>query len=391
MNTVLCTNGMLHMSLAAVRSLGSHNIRTISAEKIRFHTSGFSNQCSKSLICPDPQKYPDLYLKWLIETIQKEKIDVLFSMDDDTTNIAINNRQQLESLCRLPIPPKNSYLIASDKAKTIQLAMKTGVPCPLTVETNFSNDGISDKEILKLTSHMEYPLVIKPRISSGSRGIRFVQNHQQLVETLQISQHQYPDPLIQEFIPPGTKFDVCLCYDTHHQLMASFIQKQIRNYPIGRGPSTVHESAVYPELLEHAVILMNNLPWYGVADIEFMIDPRSGQPKLMEINPRFWSSTHLAIRCGIDFPWILYQLAMGKEVEPSHDYIVGKRGRSLFPGDTLHFLSNPNRMQMEPKFWTTKIPDDIFSWKDPLPTIGFAASASRYLFDINKWKFLIRR
>jgi predicted ATP-grasp superfamily ATP-dependent carboligase len=72
-----------------------------------------------------------------------------------------------------------------------------------------------------------------------------------------------------------------------------------------------------------AVSLLKELQWAGVADVEFMIDPRDGTPKLMEINPRFWSSLYLALECGVDFPWLLVQTALMKRSNPS---LVTKKG-----------------------------------------------------------------
>jgi predicted ATP-grasp superfamily ATP-dependent carboligase len=381
---------MLSKTLAAVRSLGSQGIETLVSEKTRWNTSGFSKYCSKSLLCPDPQKNPEKYVMWLKETLRKEKCDVLLVMDDDTSNIVIEHREELEALCAVPLPPTESYLIAADKGKTLEFAYELGIPCPQTIQFDFNE--IPDKGLLlELTRQIQYPLVIKPKHSSGSRGIRFVNNEEEFLDAF-ISVHQiYRNPLVQEFIPRGPKYDVCLCYDANHILKASFIQKQIRNYPIDRGPSTVHQSVEHPELLALAKKLMDNLCWYGVADIEFMIDPRNGEPKLMEINPRFWSSVHLSIRSGVDFPWILYQLALKKPVEPVMDYVVGKIGRAILPGDFLHFLSNPKRWEMNPPFWSKTYPDDTISTRDPLPTLGFFLSVLRYGWQPQIWRFLLRR
>jgi predicted ATP-grasp superfamily ATP-dependent carboligase len=390
MSTVLFTNGMLSKTLAAVRSLGSRGIRTITSEKTFWHTSGFSKYASKNVTYPDPKKSPENFLDWLISTIRKERCDVLFPMDEDTMEIVIAYRKELEPLVRFVAPSSNCFDIAADKGSTIRLAMERDVPCPRTIQLSEQSDP-SGKEFLEAIQNMEYPLVIKPRRSSGSRGIRFVHNQDDFIRNLLSIQSEYPNPIIQERIPPGTKYDVCLCYNSKHEMVASFVQQEIRNYPIERGPSTVHESVWYPELIKHSVELMKGIPWYGVVDVEFMIDPRNGQPKLMEINPRFWSSLHLSVRCGVDFPWIMYQMAMEQRVEPITDYIVGKRGRALFPGDVLHFLSNPERLRMNPPIWTTKLPDDMVSLHDPLPTVGFLLSALRYSVDINTWKLLIKR
>jgi predicted ATP-grasp superfamily ATP-dependent carboligase len=390
MTTVLCTNGLLSKTLAVVRSLGSKDIKVIVSESTRFHTSGFSKYCSKTLLSPNPTKEPIQYVEWLKETIQMEKIDIVFAMDDDTIDVISTYLSELDKLCVFPIPSRESYLISADKSETMKLAAIANVPCPQTI-TTLGLDDLNEQGLLKLIQDYDFPVVIKPRMSNGSRGFRIVETKDQLWRVYSDIHESYPYPMIQEYIPSGVKYDICLCYDSKHELKASFVQKQIRNYPINRGPSTVHESVIYPELVELSKKLLTHIPWYGVADIEFMIDPRNGRPILLEINPRFWSSVHLSIRCGVDFPWILYQLAMGKEVPIKSEYVTGRRGRSLLPGDVLHFISNPKRWSMDPPLWTTSLPDDMVSVKDPLPTLGFIMSALRYCLNKEAWKFLVRR
>jgi predicted ATP-grasp superfamily ATP-dependent carboligase len=52
--------------------------------------------------------------------------------------------------------------------------------------------------------------------------------------------------------------------------------------------------------------------------VEYKLDVRDGRYKLMEINPRTVSANELAIRAGVDFPWIVYQYlnAGGEEQRP---------------------------------------------------------------------------
>jgi predicted ATP-grasp superfamily ATP-dependent carboligase len=90
--------------------------------------------------------------------------------------------------------------------------------------------------------------------------------------------------------------------------------------------------------LDQAARLLKKLEWYGVAMVEFKVDPRDGIAKLLEINPRFWGSLALAIYSGIDFPYLLYCLATGRQVPAMLEYEDGKRCRWLI-GDALHFLS----------------------------------------------------
>ena len=149
-----------------------------------------------------------------------------------------------------------------------------------------------------------------------------------------------------------------------------------------------------PELVEQSKRLLQDVPWQGVVEIEFMRDPRDGVPKLMEINPRWWNSLEMAVQAGVDFPYGLYQVAMGLEVSEIHQYEVGRQCRNLLPGDILHWLANPKRREMNPPFLAlqgSRLRDDILSWDDPLATIGFAAGVARLLFDLDVWKMMFSR
>lgn len=57
------------------------------------------------------------------------------------------------------------------------------------------------------------------------------------------------------------------------------------------------------------------MAWHGVAMVEFKVTA-DGTAYLMEINGRFWGSLQLAIDAGVDFRWLLYQLAAGRPVDP---------------------------------------------------------------------------
>lgn len=390
MTTILVTNGMLSKSLAIARSLGKRGHRILVGEKIRFHATGFSKYTAKSLCYPDPKHHPDAFFDWLLETLVRERVEVLFPMDDDTMDVVVRRQAELQNFCRLPVPSLESYEIASDKGKTLEVARKAGVSCPQTIQPRFA-DHVDLAVLRQLVQHVEFPLVIKPRMSSGSRGVRFVETLDELLRVYPEVHAEYPNPLLQESIPPGPKFDIGLSFDREHRVTGSFIQKQIRNYPLQRGPSTIHESVEFPEALQEALKLMEQVPWVGIVDVEFMMDPRTGVPKLLEINPRFWSSVHLSIRCGVDFPYLLLQHAVGEPVESVHRYQLGVVGRALLPGDVLHYLSNPNRRAMQPSFWDFSIPDDTVSKEDPLPTIGFLLSALRFAWNPQMWKFITRR
>jgi predicted ATP-grasp superfamily ATP-dependent carboligase len=85
--------------------------------------------------------------------------------------------------------------------------------------------------------------------------------------------------------------------------------------------------------------LLESLDYWGVAEIEYLIDARDNSPKLMEINPRFWGSMQGAIAAGVDFPVLLYHLVKFGEIPVSLDYKVGVRCRNVFMRDMYHLFA----------------------------------------------------
>jgi hypothetical protein len=61
------------------------------------------------------------------------------------------------------------------------------------------------------------------------------------------------------------------------------------------------------------------------------------------------------------------------------------------PGDILWFLSAPNKVRNLKDFLRFDCPDDIISWEDPGPTLGFTLAALRYIFDTEMRKYVLRR
>ncbi|MCA0756662.1 ATP-grasp domain-containing protein [Paenibacillus sp. N4] len=390
MAAVLCTNGLLSKTLAVVRSMGRQGIRTVVGEKTRFHASGFSKYADKTVVYPDPVRHPEPFYEWLCETIVREKIDFLFPMDDDVMDIVVSRQDGLGKLCRILVPSPESYRIAADKSLTMRLAEGRNVPCPRTAETSFGPQ-VDPDELLAVTSALDYPLCIKPRVGSGSRGVRFVNDAAELIAVFQDIHLTYPNPLIQEAVSYGGKYGVCLCYDDNHAVRAAFVQREVRNFPEERGPSVVQESIYDEKMLDYTKRLMDGIPWRGVVEVDYMVDSRTGEPKLMEINPRYWASLNLALACGIDFPFMHYRLGVGADPEPMLAYKEGVFGRQLLPGDILHFLASKKRWRQNPPFFTTKLKDDVISRDDPWPAAGFLVSALRYCLDLKMWRFLITR
>lgn len=378
MKRVLILDGMWNKSLAAVRSFGRKGFYVTAGERTRLATALFSKYCKRRLIYSSPVTTPDDFLKDLEDELRKESYDVVFPMEFSTQVLLTDtaSRPRIERYTRLPFTDANIAKKIHDKAFIMQYARERGFDIP----TTYVIDDI--EQLAAIAGETAYPALIKPRNSSGSRGIVYVKEKEELL-TLYLKVHkQYPFPIIQEYIPDGGEvYGVGLLFNFKSEIRASFVYKRLRSHPVSGGPSTLRESVKREDVREIAESLMKSLQWTGIAHVEFKIDPRDGRPKLLEVNPRFWGSLQLAIESGIDFPFLLYKMAMEDDIEPVMDYNVGVRCRWLIPGDLLHFIKNPERLRLKPKFFDFKIKDDIISLSDPMPIIGRLSSVLTFLYD----------
>jgi predicted ATP-grasp superfamily ATP-dependent carboligase len=306
-------------------------------------------------------------------------------MEEETLLLLAQHRSEISRYTYLLIPDSQKIEFVRDKGNLLRFAEAHGIPIPRTIYS------LENPE----PDMVQGPAVIKPRISSGSFGIAYVREREDLIPLYQKVHAQYPFPLVQEWIPDGAgTFGVSALFDEGADVKAAFIHKKLRMYPVQGGPSTLREGVEHLQIMELGLSLLKSLNWTGVAMAEFKVDPRDGIPKLMEVNPRFWGSLHLAIISGIDFPYLILKMARGDKFDPALSYTMGKRCRWLLFGDILHFLSNPHRFHLDPSFFRFFDPDtsyDIISQEDPLPVLGAMATFFTFLYDSEMKRFLERR
>jgi predicted ATP-grasp superfamily ATP-dependent carboligase len=387
MPRVFITDGHWRKTLAVVRSLGRRGLEVTVGESSRVATALFSKYCSRRVAYPSVRRHPEAFLTFLRKELTKRTYDMLIPMEEETLLLLARHKDELITLTQLPIPPYQDIRNVRDKGWLLRYASEEGIPIPRT----FWLEDVEDLKVVVDT--LPPPWVIKPRISSGAFGIAYVEREEDLPEAYHKVHRRFPFPLIQERIPPaGEAFGCSALLDHGGQVKACFVHRRLRDYPVKGGPSTLRESVRHQQIEELGIRLLRSLQWYGVAMVEFKVDPRDNQPKLMELNPRFWGSLALAIHAGVDFPFLLYKMATGKGFDPVLDYELGARCRWLLPGDILHFLTNPQRFHLQPSFFQFRgMGYDILSRDDPMPMVGRFLTLFALLWDGDLRRFLKHR
>jgi len=385
---VFVTDGNQRKALAATRSLGRKGARVVVGEETRTPVAAFSRYCSESIAYPSAAGKPAEFDQFLRMFLRTRLLDAFFPMDDAVCDVVTSALASGWSP-RVPVAltPPSAYMAARDKFQTYEIAAKRGLRHPATELPDGSSSA------LRAARRLGFPCILRPRKTSGGRGLRCLRTERGFVAAYEAVRREHGSPLVQEYIPPGDRFDVCMLFDRKESLRASFVQRELRNYPLDRGPSTMQESTVRPELVESAARLLEKTGWRSIAEVEYMIDRRDSRPVLMEVNPRFWASLACAVAAGVDFPALALLEAMGEDVPATHAYVPGVRVKWLLPGGFLHTAACvcagrlPRKLPPAPGGeWP-----DIFEPDDPWPLAGVFSAMARHCTDWEMWRRVVRR
>jgi predicted ATP-grasp superfamily ATP-dependent carboligase len=342
----------------------------------------FSKYPHRRILYPDPKKLPRAFSERILNLAQQNRYDFILPTDDVSSEILLAEKDRLEKYTRLPVVPYDIFMKARDKSQTIRIAMQNDVPCP----TTFFPD---EEKIEDIAERAAYPVLVKPNISSGARGISLVNNGTELCNTYNEIKKRYGECHIQEYIPKGgLQYKADLFLDTNQELKAGIVYSKLRYFPVNGGSSVVNRTVSKPEILANAHRILEAMGWYGFADFDFVTDPRDGIAKIMEINPRVPACFRITRAAGIDFSYLIAKLALGEEIPQINGYELNVYLR-YFPLDVLWFLKSPERFVAKPsffKFFGSNLHDQIISLRDPGPIFGFCLENMLALFDFESRK-----
>lgn len=371
---VLLLDAQWNKSVAAIRSLGRRGLEVHAGETTRLAAGLFSRYVSRRFTYPSPLSRPDDFLAAVDRELSRREYDALMPMELGTLLLLSEHRAMIAGRVAFPFAPQEVLARAARKWGAHQAARDAGAPAPDTV---FLPAGHTDEDV---AARLGLPLVLKPDLGEGGRGLRICHDAGELRAALDHIAATGQDHVAQQFIPHGGALGVSILCVEPGSVAAMFTHKRLREHPPGGGPSTLRQAVRHAQAEQAARDIAGVLHWQGVAMLEFRLDPRDGRAKLLEINPRFWGSLPLAIAAAVDFPYLLYKAAVGETIEPAPVQKDGVRVRNLLPGDLLHLIARRGRVGLD-FFNPLHARDELLSLRDPGPVLGRIASAAGLLFD----------
>ncbi len=372
--------------LAFIRSIGGRGIPVLVLEGPK-PQPGLVSRFATGLLLPDPVADEERWLAVLGEIGGASPMrPVLIPTGDVHVLLLSRNRERLGAHYRFLLPDEEILEKLPNKREQYELARRSGVPAPLTFYPE------SEKEAAEAAAETGFPCIIKPYYShlwkrhkegkleeAGSIGdiIRFYREAESIGQPV----------MIQEKIPGGddSLYGLLAYYDRDSKPLCLFTKRKLRQYPVEYGDGSFQISIRDEELRDLGDRFFRTMKYRGLGSVEFKKDARTGEFKLIEVNPRSVSGQGMTTKSGMDMPWLAY-LDIGRAglVRRTEEYDEGV-GFVNFRWDVKSFLQNRSLGRLTFLDWLgsfsgRRVGDAFFQWRDPRPAWMVFSGMVRSLF-----------
>ncbi|WP_049921841.1 carboxylate--amine ligase [Halopiger djelfimassiliensis] len=353
-------------TVACLRSLGRRGIRTIVVSSEETTPAFRSRYCDESVLVPSPHDDLVAYKEALRSLAMRPDVCTIVPVREPDVYVLSRYRDEFREHVATPWPQFDTLARVQDRVRLFEAAESAGVSVPETtlftalpdadrewiVKPRYSilGDAYLDRYTPETcvappsTRYLEFEsaLASAPAVGSGTGAAPSAESDggtvsttTDLTERLRSEMHHVP--VVQQYIPTTDEYGFFALYD-RGEPVATFQHRQRRGWSYAGGPSAYRESTRIPALENAGRALLDHLDWHGLAMVEFLRDESTGEFKLMEVNPRFWSSLPFTVQTGADFPYYYWLLASGQRSRIDHDY-RSDIGGHLLRGELLYLHS----------------------------------------------------
>jgi predicted ATP-grasp superfamily ATP-dependent carboligase len=310
-----------------------------------------------------------------IRKFVKNKPVLLVAGDDDALAILSKNHDYLKAFSDPAFPSWDVVSRVINKEQTYDLARTLNIP---TIDTEKISSIDELKKLLE-SDRFEYPLFLKCTYSRQfsskyrTKGV-ICTSKTDVLDAYKNYDGFLGSLLVQELIPGDIDriFAVLLVLNKKSEVIAFFANEKIRAASL-YGSTSLSRSTWDKVLIDQAITIAEEIGYVGFLGVQFKLDPRDGEYKLLEINGRFSVSVSLAIRCGVDMPKMVYDECSGSSFSRLTEF-----DRSYKTGVLLWYPLNDFALLMQKRFYKDPISYisslrgsgyliEPFSWRDPKP------------------------
>lgn len=327
--------------LAVARSLATHGVPVVALDPDPRGLGQASTAVRERHPCPNPLDDEGAFVDWLLDraTAWGDR-PVLFPTNDEWVLAVARHADRLAAGFRIPFSGVSVIEAMLDKRQLYARCTELGIPIPPTY-------ALDDPE--RTARAIRYPAVVKPaeqRRFYDRFGVKVFQadDARALVEFS--ARAADLACVAQEVVPvtPGAFYSLAAYVAPDGGARGAFVGRKLEQYPEGFGTACLVVGERVDEILERGRAVLDAFGYHGIAEVEFLWDPRRAEHLLIDVNPRVWKWIGLPIASGVDLPWLAYADAVGIAAERAtpryglrwiyeRDYALLARERPLLPAE----------------------------------------------------------
>ncbi|MEX2573466.1 MAG: ATP-grasp domain-containing protein [Balneolaceae bacterium] len=305
------------VALPVVRSLGSLmpdlRIHALSRDDGHYQIARYSKYVhSHQFIRSDTEEE---LLKELKDKVKETHATILLPVDEYFVRVLSSIKDELgKAVCLPPLPGPDLFDSLVYKNRLSEVLVQSGLPSAVTYPLHQVDPSQTSNEF--------FPCLLKPVFGASGREIVKITDRDMLRRYMKrLDTEKF---IIQEYIPG---MDIgCSMLAVNGEIKALTTQKSLAKK--GFSFSTAIRFKYYPEVADLVRQLIRHTGYSGLADLDFRLDERDGQPKLTDFNARFWRSLLGSKAAGIDFTLLNCFAAMGIPFDmpefTESTYLMGK-------------------------------------------------------------------
>lgn len=357
---VLVTDSGGKQPYAMIRGLKEIGCHVTVLCSSRRDTCYVSNKPDERILNTQYKENNDDKFRYILSLVQSREYDVLMPIGEISTDFITQHEDEFKKYVRIASAPREVYIRAFNKQITFDQAMKSGIPCPYTRR--------SDQDIEDFLQKCKFPIIIKPRQGIGSIGFHKFKDIEEFRGYLADPSFSVDDYVVQQFVNFDNRIGTNLFVDKQGNICTSYAVDVLRWFPIDAGAGVLIQTIDAHQVLQYAGKLLQDLHWQGFANVAFMIDKETGEPRLMEINGRIPASVMVSFMLGFNVSRQFMELIYDEKVtQYPENTQFGKYIRHL-DTDIAWFLKSPDRFRTKPSWFSWKNTEEVlFRKDDPKP------------------------
>jgi carbamoyl-phosphate synthase large subunit len=264
----------LALSTLRVRVLGAD----IAADKVGLYT------VDRAFV--SPWAHEPNFMDWLVSLCRAERVDAIIGGAEPIIKVLAEHqdfiRRETGAVC--VVTTEESFLTGDDKLATCRWLERHGFASPAYAS---SEDPGAVRALAKTVG---FPLIAKPRVGGGARGLVRIETARDLENLL-----DRPGYLFQQYVgDENSEYTVgCFC-DRRGELRGTIVFRRRLQW----GTTVFVEAGEFPEVREAAERITRALKPVGPCNLQFRME--NGRPYCFELQVRFSGTTPVRARFGFN-------------------------------------------------------------------------------------------